>query len=57
VHATKNGRRGFAGELLIDDRPDERVEVRAFATRLESAWTNALDHGRENGIDALEMTD
>ena len=55
-HAAMNCRGGLARELLVDDRARERVEVRAFASRLEAAWADKLDDSGENGIDALEVT-
>ena len=56
VHAAEDRRRRLPRQLLIDDRPNERVEVRSFAARLQPAWSDAVDHGRENRIDAPEMT-
>src|SRR5689334_9785360 len=56
MHATEDGARRLAGQLLIDDRPNECVEVGAFSPRLESAGADAIDDFREHRIDALEMT-
>src|SRR3954470_6446159 len=56
MDAAEDGARGFPGELLIDDRPNECVEVSPFSPRLETARTDAVDDAREHRIDALEMT-
>src|SRR4051812_25942484 len=56
MDAAEDGARGFPGELLIDDRPNECVEVSPFSPRLETARTDAVDDAGEHRIDALEMT-
>jgi hypothetical protein len=48
---------GLAGELLKDDRPRDRAEVRAFCPRTRRSLAHAVDHVTQLGIDAFEMGD
>ena len=57
VESRKDRRRGFSGQLLEHDRANERLEMRSFAARLQSARTDDFDYSREDRVDALEMAD
>jgi hypothetical protein len=57
AHAPEYRRRSLAGELLIDDRPNECVEMRPFTSLLEAAGPDAVDHYGQHGIDVLEVLD
>jgi len=57
IEAAQNGSRRLARQLLVDDRANQRLEVRAFRAKLESAGAHNFDYPREDRVDSLEVPD
>ena len=47
-----DGRRGLAGDLLVDDRLQQRGERPESGSRAEAAGAHRVDDARQHGIDA-----
>jgi hypothetical protein len=52
-----DGRGRLAGQLLIHDRANDMIEVRALGAYGEPAWADLLDDARHGGVDPFQMTD
>ncbi|MGH9203412.1 MAG: hypothetical protein ACRD2A_19490, partial [Vicinamibacterales bacterium] len=46
---------GLAGELLVDDRARDKLEVRTVRLGLQTARSHLFNDFPENGIGTLEM--
>jgi hypothetical protein len=50
-------RGGLAGELLVDDRSDESIEMTSLGARYEPALADPCDDARQRGIGGREVGD
>src|SRR5688500_15420797 len=56
-NAAVNCRRSLSRKLLINDRPNERIEVSPLSARHERAASDPVDHAGHNWIRAAKMCD
>jgi hypothetical protein len=57
LHATQYGFRGGAVELLMRDRPDERLEGSQHRARHQAAWPHLADEPAQDLVRLREMFD
>lgn len=57
VEARQNRPGCFPGQLLVDDRANERLIMRTVSSQLDPARTDGLDYLGEDRIDTFEVSD